>query len=103
MGMVVDVLAPTGRAALQLPLDKLKTLAFRKHVRQRLRHTDVLIIDEISMVENHHLQRINVCMKEVRRWKDDDPPAFGGVQVVVTGDFCQLPPRRRESWAIPRA
>ncbi|XP_044720076.1 PIF1-like helicase domain-containing protein [Hirsutella rhossiliensis] len=92
MGMVVDVLAPTGRAALQLPLDKLKTLAFRKHVRQRLRHTDVLIIDEISMVENHHLQRINVCMKEVRRWKDDDPPAFGGVQVVVTGDFCQLPP-----------
>lgn len=110
MGLIVHVLAPTGRAALQvngtttwtymawapdqhkLPIDELKRLSFRKHVRRRLNNTDVLIIDEISMVENHHLERINICMKEARRYKQQDVAAFGGVQVVVTGDFCQLPP-----------
>ncbi|KHN97427.1 ATP-dependent DNA helicase PIF1 [Metarhizium album ARSEF 1941] len=110
MGLVVHVVAPTGRAALQvngvstwsymgwtpdhhkLPMHRLKSAAFRRHVRHRLKSTDVLIIDEISMVENHHLERINICMKEVRRWRDEAPPAFGGAQVVVSGDFCQLPP-----------
>jgi ATP-dependent DNA helicase PIF1 len=112
----VDVIAPTGRSALQVhgmstwsymgwtpdfqkyPLERLKSEGFRTYVAARLRRTEVLIIDEISMVENHHLERINICMKEVRCWNSDlkgppsDAPAFGGVQVVVTGDFCQLPP-----------
>ncbi|KAF4513160.1 hypothetical protein G6O67_000466 [Ophiocordyceps sinensis] len=110
MGLTVHVLAPTGRAALQvngrttwsymgwtpdhhkIPMDELANLAFRKFVRHRLKSTDVLIIDEISMIENHHLERINLSMKAARRWKKDDVAAFGGVQVVVTGDFCQLPP-----------
>ncbi|OWT42243.1 PIF1-like helicase domain-containing protein [Pochonia chlamydosporia 170] len=110
IGLVVHVLAPTGRAALQvngvstwsymgwtpdhhkLPIEKLISSAFREHVRRRLKSTDVLIIDEISMVENHHLERMNICMKEARRWKQDEPAPFGGAQVVVTGDFCQLPP-----------
>ncbi|EFY95403.2 aaa ATPase [Metarhizium robertsii ARSEF 23] len=110
MGLIVHILAPTGRAALQvsgvstwsymgwtpdhhkLPIGKLITSAFRKHIRRRLKSTDVLIIDEISMVENHHLERMNICMKEARRWRQDTPAPFGGAQVVVTGDFCQLPP-----------
>jgi ATP-dependent DNA helicase PIF1 len=111
----VNVIAPTGRAALQVngmstwsyigwtpdfhkySLEKLKSMGFRNYVADRLRGTKVLIIDEISMVENHHLERINICMKEVRCWNSDlkgpasDAPAFGGVQVVVTGDFYQLP------------
>ncbi|KAI1085992.1 P-loop containing nucleoside triphosphate hydrolase protein [Rostrohypoxylon terebratum] len=45
------------------------------------------------MVENLHFERLNEVMKEALR----DPnkpkqPVFGGVQVVVTGDFCQLLP-----------
>jgi ATP-dependent DNA helicase PIF1 len=81
-----------------LPWKNLEKMRFRNFVTGRLRGTEVLIIDEISMVENHHLERINICMKEVRCWNSDlggpanDAPAFGGVQVVVTGDFCQLPP-----------
>ncbi|KAG8414570.1 hypothetical protein J3459_022503 [Metarhizium acridum] len=110
MGRTVHVVAPTGRAALQvngattwtymgwtpdnlrLSKNKLIDLVFRKHVRKRLKNTDVLIIDEISMVENHHLERINISMKAARRWGEDAAPPFGGVQVIVTGDFCQLPP-----------
>jgi ATP-dependent DNA helicase PIF1 len=114
----VNVIAPTGRSALQVhgmstwsymgwtpdfhkySLERLKSEGFRSYVAARLRSTEVLIIDEISMVENHHLERINICMKAVRCWNSDlkgpasDAPAFGGVQVVVTGDFCQLPPVR---------
>ncbi|GKU10159.1 unnamed protein product, partial [Fusarium langsethiae] len=116
MGRLVHIVAPTGRAALQvdgmstwsymgwtpdyhkLPISELKQKGFRKHVRHRINTTDVLIIDEISMVENHHFERINECMKTIKCWSEPDKgywlnaPAFGGVQLIVTGDFCQLPP-----------
>lgn len=105
-GKKVDVLAPTGRAALEVngrtlhnyagwvprslgqPLGKLERNARGKKVRKRLLATDVLIIDEISMVANHVFERLNCIMKAAR---GSEKP-FGGVQVVVTGDFCQLPP-----------
>ncbi|KAL7952234.1 aaa ATPase [Trichoderma compactum] len=108
MGKNIHVVAPTGRAALQTPdyhkldIDTLLNKGFRKHIEKRLKDTDVLIIDEISMVENHHLERMNTCMKAVIAWKawrrerDSAPPrtrrdafaiaksipAFGGIQVV---------------------
>lgn len=115
-GLRVHVVAPTGKAALQingmttwsymgwtpdyhrLSLAQLKAKGWRQKVAERLKETDVLIIDEISMVENHHLERINVCMKEIRcrdkkrKRSAIDAPAFGGVQLIVAGDFCQLPP-----------
>lgn len=110
-GKQVRIIAPTGRAALnvggsttwtyagwtpnshKLPIDKIKQGAHGKNVWRRLTDTDVLVIDEISMVENLHLERLNILMKTARH----NPrlpvqPAFGGCQVVVTGDFCQLPP-----------
>jgi len=40
------------------------------------------------MVENHHFERLNYIMKAAR----NNSRPFGGVQLVVTGDFCQLPP-----------
>ncbi|KAJ0100706.1 PIF1 [Diaporthe amygdali] len=117
MGKCVRVLAPTGRAALaingtttwsfagwspnsqKLGIEKLKAVAKGKNniaVRKRLRRTDVVIIDEISMVENLHFERLNQVMRAARHKPDypaQDYP-FGGVQVIVTGDFAQLPPVR---------
>ncbi|KAI1140326.1 hypothetical protein F5Y05DRAFT_314108 [Hypoxylon sp. FL0543] len=40
------------------------------------------------MVENFHFERLNAIMKDAR----NSDEAFGGVQLVVTGDFYQLPP-----------
>ncbi|CAG9990242.1 unnamed protein product [Clonostachys byssicola] len=109
-GKSVHILAPTGRAALQvdgmttwtymgwtpsfhqLDLETLLQRTHRKHVRRRLLRTDVLIIDEISMVENHHLQRMDVCLREAREYGQKVKHPFGGLQVIFTGDFCQLPP-----------
>ena len=70
------------------PLDALVKHAWAKTTKKRLRQTDVLVIDEISMVDNLQLERLNKVMKDVRQ----NQRPFGGVQLVVTGDFCQLPP-----------
>ncbi len=50
--------------------------------------TEVLIIDEISMLDGNRLDAINLIVKTVK--KSSLP--FGGMQVVLCGDFFQLPP-----------
>lgn len=55
----------------------------------RWRYTKVLIIDEISMIDGRLLDKIDQVARNVRR-KPHLP--FGGIQVVLTGDFFQLPP-----------
>lgn len=125
MGKRVHVVAPTGMAALAVngsttwryvgwspdslkqPLEVLQMAIIgnrnKRIVRKRLQGTDVLIIDEISMIENLFFRRLSEVMSYVRgrspffgpdsfptNSKFDGP--FGGVQVIVTGDFCQLPP-----------
>ena len=55
---------------------------------ERLRTTDVLIIDEISMLHAQQLDLINKILRTVRgSWEP-----FGGIQVVLSGDLFQLPP-----------
>ena len=107
-GSTVRIIAPTGKAALEVggvtlysyagwtpdilkkPMKKLEQNAHKRRNWERIKDTDVLIIDEVSMVENQILERLNRVMKSARGEKKP----FGGVQIVVTGDFCQLPPVR---------
>jgi ATP-dependent DNA helicase PIF1 len=51
--------------------------------------TDVLIIDEISMLSADVLEKIDAVARKIRK-KPKLP--FGGIQVVFIGDFFQLPP-----------
>ncbi|MBL8159772.1 AAA family ATPase [Candidatus Saccharibacteria bacterium] len=53
--------------------------------------TDVLIIDEISMLHDYRLDMVEEVARRVR--KNDKP--FGGIQVILCGDFFQLPPVNR--------
>jgi ATP-dependent DNA helicase PIF1 len=46
-----------------------------------------LIIDEISMLNPRLFERLD---KVAREFRDSEKP-FGGIQLVVVGDFCQLP------------
>ncbi|KAF5122232.1 ATP-dependent DNA helicase pif1 [Metarhizium anisopliae] len=97
----VYVVAPTGRAALEV--DGMTTWTYMgwtaDHHKKSINELKVvLIIDEISMIENHHLERMNICMKEARRsvrhgaGPETWIKSFGEAQVIVAGDFCQLPP-----------
>lgn len=56
--------------------------------KKAIRKTDTLIIDEISMMHDYNLDMVNKAMKLIR--ENDEP--FGGIQVILCGDFFQLPP-----------
>lgn len=47
-----------------------------------------LILDEISMIDDETFERISSILKKVR----DNSIPFGGIQVILVGDFCQLSP-----------
>lgn len=64
-----------------------------KSRRDIIETTDVLVIDEISMLHDYRLDMVDTVARTVR---DDERP-FGGIQVVMCGDFFQLPPVNRES------
>jgi ATP-dependent exoDNAse (exonuclease V) alpha subunit len=58
---------------------------------KRLQVADILIIDEISMMDGLLLEIINKLLKKARSSK----LAFGGIQIILSGDFFQLPPVSR--------
>ena len=61
----------------------------RKYKQQRkFIDTEVLIIDEISMLNSKTFETIDYICKRFRR---SEKP-FGGIQVICCGDFYQLPP-----------
>ncbi|NMM93695.1 PIF1 family DEAD/DEAH box helicase [Bifidobacterium oedipodis] len=56
--------------------------------KRKIAATDILVIDEISMMHAWLFDMVDQVCREVRR----DPRPFGGIQVVLSGDFFQLPP-----------
>ncbi|XP_014371253.2 ATP-dependent DNA helicase PIF1 [Papilio machaon] len=57
-------------------------------VAQKWRKCKHLIIDEISMVDGAFFEKLEAVARYVR--KNDKP--FGGIQLILCGDFLQLPP-----------
>jgi hypothetical protein len=56
-------------------------------------HTDILVIDEISMLHDYQLSAVDKIIRTVR---NNNSP-FGGLQVILCGDFFQLPPIARDN------
>ncbi|MGB4762725.1 MAG: PIF1 family ATP-dependent DNA helicase [Candidatus Saccharimonas sp.] len=105
-GKHVSVTATTGLAATHLGGTTIHAWAgigvldyinerFTDHMakgrREIIEKTDVLIIDEVSMLHDYRLDMVDQVCQMVR--KSDSP--FGGIQVVLSGDFFQLPPVNR--------
>jgi ATP-dependent DNA helicase PIF1 len=73
-----------------------------KHMRKRWEDLEVLIIDEISMLSPdlfdkiEEIARMLRCNNHVRLLRKNEnqtnTPSFGGVQLILSGDFLQLPP-----------
>jgi ATP-dependent DNA helicase PIF1 len=109
-GKKVAVTALTGCAALLLgsnaktvhswagiglgrePANKLasdiRKLPYKNKVYRRWLLTNTLIIDEVSMMTPELFELLNEVAIQVRR----DSRFFGGIQLILVGDFFQLPP-----------
>ena len=112
----VSLTAMTGCAALLLN-SKAKTLhswagvglgtdvvpllvsKIRKSRRAALRwlKTDILVIDEVSMMTPDLFEKLDEVGRKVRR---NELMPFGGLQIVLVGDFFQLPPISTESFVF---
>ena len=66
----------------------MKKLVRNKRLNKRIKETEILIIDEISMLDADRLDLVDRICKKV---KNPFLP-FGGIQVIMCGDFFQLPP-----------
>lgn len=71
-----------------LELKDLQFLKTKKYLKDKIEQVHVLIIDEISMLHKNQLDLVNKVLKYI---KNNSLP-FGGVQVIFSGDFFQLPP-----------
>ena len=105
-GKKVSVTATTGLAATHLGgntihawsgigiYDYLSRKFFEKFPKTRaeiIKNTDILVIDEISMLHDFRLDMVEEICRTIRQ---NDKP-FGGIQVILCGDFFQLPPINR--------
>jgi ATP-dependent DNA helicase PIF1 len=113
----VDVTAPTGVAALNVggmtihrfcgimlgpqpgQTDEAYFAILEKDTRpsvragfSRVRRCEALVIDEISMMPGRTLNFVEFLFRKVR----GNDQSFGGCQVIVSGDFLQLPPVRKD-------
>ncbi|MFA6171018.1 MAG: PIF1 family DEAD/DEAH box helicase [Patescibacteria group bacterium] len=72
----------------KLSQKKISKILRNKKTRQRIEEAQVLIIDEISMLD---ADRLNLADEICKAVKNPFLP-FGGIQIVMSGDFFQLPP-----------
>lgn len=63
-------------------------LKCQQTARERWTSARVLIVDEISMISGDLFEKIEAVARRIRRTERP----FGGIQVVLCGDFFQLPP-----------
>ncbi len=77
---------------------EIKVIAGNKRVAARLRNAAVLVIDEISMLDAARLDLVD----RVARFTRGSPAPFGGLQVILCGDFFQLPPVAEGNQAPPQ-
>ena len=59
-----------------------------KHSKSNWKNTNILIIDEVSMMSRKLFETLDAIGKKIR--KNSKP--FGGIQLLFSGDFYQLPP-----------
>jgi GTPase SAR1 family protein len=74
-----------------ISLQTIENLRTKKYLMKGIENTEVLIIDEISMLHRNQVDMVNQVLKSLK----NNPAPFGAMQVVFSGDFFQLPPVSR--------
>lgn len=74
-----------GKEPADILLSKIKKNMDKYMVWRRM---SILVIDEISMLDSKLFDKLNYLAKKIKR---NEAP-FGGIQLIISGDFLQLPP-----------
>jgi len=75
-----------------------KKVTKNKQAVERIDATDILLIDECSMLSDELLEKLDAVARSVRNdGKNQDMP-FGGIRIIMVGDFFQLPPIYRNEY-----
>lgn len=76
------------------PVDKVvENILKRSALKKQILNCKILAIDEISMLDARTFDYIDSVLRILR---DEEKP-FGGIQVLLLGDFFQLPPVEKEA------
>ncbi len=114
-GMTVHSWSGMGIKSSMDELD-LEALADKGELVARLKSARVLVIDEVSMLHYYQLDMIDAICRRLRKGMPIKPATkeampdlaeslpFGGLQVILCGDFFQLPPiSRSHNWTGGKA
>lgn len=69
-------------------MSDIDAMMLKSYLVKQIASTEVLIIDEISMLSAQQLDCVDFILRNIRQ--NDSP--FGGIQMIFVGDFYQLPP-----------
>jgi len=78
-----------GVGSLQYLVKKVRK---NKGAMKRIDETDVLLIDEVSMLSSDLLETLDAVVREVRNGGNMKSKPMGNMQIIAVGDFFQLPP-----------
>ena len=67
----------------------LAKVASKKKNRERWQKTDILVVDEVSMLGKDLFEKLDYIGRRIRKC---EILPFGGIQLIFSGDFLQLPP-----------
>ncbi|KAJ5312588.1 hypothetical protein PENANT_c007G10586 [Penicillium antarcticum] len=86
-GVTLHSFAGIGLGKEAVP-ELVKKVKKNQKARNRWLRTKVLVVDEVSMVDGDLFDKLEEIARRIR----NNGRPFGGIQLVVTGDFFQLPP-----------
>jgi ATP-dependent DNA helicase PIF1 len=75
----------TGAEPIEVLLERIRK---KRATVKRWQDCQFLIIDEISMISGSFFEKLEKIAREVR----GNSQPFGGIQLILCGDFFQLPP-----------
>ena len=70
------------------PRALLQRVQVSQHARRRWQSVQILVVDEVSMIDTALFDKLEYIARSIRK----NPLPFGGIQLILTGDFLQLPP-----------
>ena len=92
-GQTVHSFAGIGIPKIYTDFRKMKS---NKKIKARWENLKVLLLDEVSMVSGEFFDSLSTVVSDIRK----DPRPFGGIQLIVCGDFLQLSPIAPRKWEV---